>query len=208
MDDETTWSRSESKSVQRQTPLAPNDIYSPLGNTDDDVRYAADGSESIIAPSEYAPSSIVPPSYASVRQQRQDSRLDDESEYMKALRAWAEEKKYVTLTDSNHLKGFYGEKTLHDYAGSPREKKKKIDGRRQSEVNRKTIPEGRVHEPGDEAEDPDAPLDERSVPPHTGRGRRRRRSSLKTWLRRMSTSDGASNDKMPIAAGEGSRLPE
>ena len=41
-----------------------------------------------------------------------------EEEYLTALRAWVEEKQYVSLGDTT-LEGFYGKKTMDMYAAKP-----------------------------------------------------------------------------------------
>ncbi|MCJ1286946.1 hypothetical protein MMC26_006293 [Xylographa opegraphella] len=86
-----------------------------------------------------------------------------EADYLAALRAWVEEKQYVSAAapgERHALVGFYGAKTMSDYAGGVGGGKKKE--RRKSEA---LVGEGGMQGEGE------------------GEGGRRRKSSLGEWLR-------------------------
>lgn len=196
--------------AQASPPPPPaHDFYSPLSGPDGDIRTAADG-ESIYAPSEsnYAFSSYAPSSYApsvmsasassSSKKFGRGCLFKTEEEYMAALREWAEEKKFVKIGDGDtQLKGFYGERTMSEYAKRPPKNKnqeKRRSGQRKPEnIAVQTIPEEHEHEHLTEGtgEEPDAPIQSAPTTPQSTR----RKSSLGNWLRKVRTSERQSKGK-------------
>ncbi|MCJ1435054.1 hypothetical protein MMC27_004424 [Xylographa pallens] len=88
-----------------------------------------------------------------------------EAEYLTALRAWVEDKQYTAPGDKSALVGFYGSKTMSDYASAPGLRSGKKE-RRASEAQ--TAVAGSAV---------------------AGEGQRRRKSSLGAWLSRKRTGE-------------------
>ncbi|MCJ1392066.1 hypothetical protein MMC18_004933 [Xylographa bjoerkii] len=83
-----------------------------------------------------------------------------EAEYLTALRAWVEDKQCAAPGDKSLLAGFYGTKTMSDYASAP--------GLRSGKKERR-------------ASEAQVAIE--------GQGQRRRKSSIGAWLSRRRTED-------------------